>query len=71
MEHGVVAEQGPTDDVTVNSQHEYTRRLVADVPSCTSTVMTASDSTSWAASLAGVGVEHAAVPRATGGRSPA
>jgi peptide/nickel transport system ATP-binding protein len=32
MEHGVMVEQGKTDDVIFNPQHEYTRRLLADVP---------------------------------------
>ena len=32
MEHGVMVEQGPTDDVIFNPQHEYTQRLLADVP---------------------------------------
>ena len=32
MEHGVMVEQGRTDEVIFNPQHEYTRRLLADVP---------------------------------------
>jgi peptide/nickel transport system ATP-binding protein len=32
MENGVMVEQGPTDDVIFNPQHEYTQRLLADVP---------------------------------------
>ena len=32
MEHGVMVEQGPTDDVIFNPQHEYTRKLLSDVP---------------------------------------
>ena len=32
MEHGVMVEQGKTDEVIFNPQHEYTRRLLADVP---------------------------------------
>ena len=32
MEHGVMVEQGTTDDVIFNPQHEYTKRLLADVP---------------------------------------
>ncbi|WP_152361826.1 ABC transporter ATP-binding protein [Microlunatus speluncae] len=32
MENGVLVEQGPTDDVIFNPQHEYTQRLLADVP---------------------------------------
>jgi peptide/nickel transport system ATP-binding protein len=32
MEHGVMVEQGTTDEVIFNPQHEYTQRLLADVP---------------------------------------
>ena len=32
MEHGVMVEQGTIDEVIFNPQHEYTRRLLADVP---------------------------------------
>ena len=32
MEHGLMVEQGTTDDVIFNPQHEYTQRLLADVP---------------------------------------
>jgi peptide/nickel transport system ATP-binding protein len=32
MEHGVMVEQGPTDQVIFNPQHEYTQRRLADVP---------------------------------------
>ena len=32
MEHGVMVEQGPTDQVIFDPQHEYTKRLLADVP---------------------------------------
>ena len=32
MEHGVMVEQGPTDQVIFQPQHEYTKRLLADVP---------------------------------------
>jgi len=32
MEHGVMVEQGTTDEVIFNPQHEYTRRLLSDVP---------------------------------------
>ena len=32
MEHGVMVEQGTTDEVIFNPQHEYTKRLLADVP---------------------------------------
>jgi peptide/nickel transport system ATP-binding protein len=32
MENGVMVEQGLTDDVIFNPQHEYTRRLLSDVP---------------------------------------
>jgi peptide/nickel transport system ATP-binding protein len=32
MEHGVMVEQGPADQVIFDPQHEYTRRLLSDVP---------------------------------------
>jgi peptide/nickel transport system ATP-binding protein len=32
MENGLMVEQGPTDDVIFNPQHEYTQRLLSDVP---------------------------------------
>ena len=32
MENGVMVEQGRAEDVIFNPQHEYTRRLLADVP---------------------------------------
>ena len=32
MEQGVMVEQGKTDEVIFNPQHEYTERLLADVP---------------------------------------
>ena len=32
MEHGVMVEQGATDDVIFSPKHEYTQRLLADVP---------------------------------------
>lgn len=32
MENGVMVEQGKTDDVIFNPQHEYTQRLLSDVP---------------------------------------
>ena len=32
MEHGVMVEQGTTDQVIFNPRHEYTQRLLADVP---------------------------------------
>ncbi len=32
MEHGIMVEQGKTDDVIFNPQHEYTQRLLSDVP---------------------------------------
>ena len=32
MEHGVMVEQGSTDQVIFSPQHEYTKRLLADVP---------------------------------------
>jgi len=35
MEHGVMVEQGPADKVIFNPQHEYTQRLLSDVPRLT------------------------------------
>ena len=35
MEHGLMVEQGPTDKVIFDPQHEYTRRLLSDVPRLT------------------------------------
>jgi peptide/nickel transport system ATP-binding protein len=35
MEHGVMVEQGPTDQVIFDPKHEYTRRLLSDVPRLT------------------------------------
>jgi peptide/nickel transport system ATP-binding protein len=32
MEQGIMVEQGTTDEVIFNPQHEYTKRLLADVP---------------------------------------
>jgi peptide/nickel transport system ATP-binding protein len=32
MEHGLMVEQGKTDDVIFHPKHEYTKRLLADVP---------------------------------------
>ena len=32
MEHGVMVEKGKTDQVIFNPQHEYTKRLLADLP---------------------------------------
>jgi peptide/nickel transport system ATP-binding protein len=32
MEHGLMVEQGKTDDVIFNPRHEYTQRLLKDVP---------------------------------------
>lgn len=32
MENGLMVEQGSTDEVIFNPQHEYTRRLLSDVP---------------------------------------
>ncbi len=32
MCQGKLVEHGPTDDVIFNPQHEYTQRLLADVP---------------------------------------
>ncbi|HEY9293545.1 MAG TPA: ABC transporter ATP-binding protein [Microlunatus sp.] len=32
MEHGVMVEQGPADQVIFDPQHEYTQRLLSDVP---------------------------------------
>ena len=32
MEHGAMVEQGPTDQVIFQPRHEYTERLLADVP---------------------------------------
>lgn len=32
MENGVMVEQGTTDEVIFNPQHEYTRKLLSDVP---------------------------------------
>ncbi|GAA3625794.1 ABC transporter ATP-binding protein [Microlunatus ginsengisoli] len=32
MEHGVMVEQGRTDEVIFHPQHEYTQKLLADVP---------------------------------------
>ena len=32
MQNGLMVEQGATDDVIFNPQHEYTQRLLSDVP---------------------------------------
>jgi peptide/nickel transport system ATP-binding protein len=32
MCEGELVEHGPTDDVIFNPQHEYTKKLLADVP---------------------------------------
>ena len=32
MEHGVMVEQGTVDEVIFNPQHDYTRKLLSDVP---------------------------------------
>ncbi len=32
MQHGRLVESGPTEDVTFRPTHDYTRRLLADVP---------------------------------------
>jgi peptide/nickel transport system ATP-binding protein len=32
MEHGLMVEQGAADQVIFDPQHEYTRRLLSDVP---------------------------------------
>jgi peptide/nickel transport system ATP-binding protein len=32
MEHGVMVEQGTVDQVIFNPEHDYTKKLVADVP---------------------------------------
>ena len=32
MEHGIMVEQGPTDEVIFHPKHEYTQRLLVDVP---------------------------------------
>ena len=46
MEHGVMVEQGTTDEVIFNPQHEYTRRLLADVPKLHQEIALALDLTS-------------------------
>jgi peptide/nickel transport system ATP-binding protein len=38
MEQGSMVEQGSTDEVIFNPQHEYTKRLLADVPKLHSTI---------------------------------
>jgi peptide/nickel transport system ATP-binding protein len=38
MEQGSMVEQGTTDEVIFNPQHEYTKRLLADVPKLHSTI---------------------------------
>jgi peptide/nickel transport system ATP-binding protein len=38
MEEGSMVEQGATDEVIFNPQHEYTKRLLADVPKLHSTI---------------------------------
>jgi peptide/nickel transport system ATP-binding protein len=38
MEQGSMVEQGNTDEVIFNPQHEYTKRLLADVPKLHSTI---------------------------------
>jgi peptide/nickel transport system ATP-binding protein len=32
MHHGELVEQGPVETVRANLQHDYTQRLLADVP---------------------------------------
>ena len=32
MEHGIMVEQGSTDEVIFHPKHSYTQRLLADVP---------------------------------------
>ena len=43
MEHGVMVEQGGAEDVIFNPQHEYTRRLLSDVPKLHQTAGTTAD----------------------------